>query len=82
MPPGRCRCKYCNPGRGKFSQNKLNKELKEGYLAAIDGRKREEYQAPRDRRPYIPNDQPLVNVFLKTAPAPRKVLRGSNSHEK
>jgi len=82
MPPGRCRCKYCNSGRGRFSQNRLNKELKEGYKAAVNRRKMEEYEAARDKRPYTPNDQPLVDVFLKAASAPRKVLRGSNSREK
>jgi len=82
MPPGRCRCKYCNSGRGRFSQNRLNKELKEGYKAAADRRKKEEYEAARDKRPYIPNDQPLVDVFLKAASAPRKAPRGSKSRKK
>lgn len=76
--PGRCRCKYCNPGRGKFSQQKLNQQLKAGYMAAVDERKREEYRAARDGRPYIPDDQPLVKVFLKPARHSRQVLGVSN----
>jgi len=77
--PGCCRCKYCNPGRGKFSQTKLNKELSNGYKVAVNERKRAEYQAAKNGRSYIPDDQPLVKVFLQPA---RQVLRGSNSHDK
>ena len=79
--PGCCRCKYCNPGRGKFSQYKLNNQLKDGYEAAVNERKREEYWAARDGKPYMPDDQPLVKVFLRCG-SYRQVLEGSNSHDK
>ena len=80
MTPGCCRCKYCNPGRGKFSQSQLNKQLNDGYKAAVDERKRQEYKAAKDGRPYIPDDQPLVKVFLRPAPHSRQILGGPNSH--
>ena len=63
--PGCCRCKYCNAGRGKFSQRQLNKQLNDGYKTAANERKREERQAASDGRPYVPDDQPLVKVFLR-----------------
>jgi len=78
MPPGCCRCKYCNSGRGKVSQTKLNKQFKEGYKVAVNARVKQEYQARKDGRPYTPDDQPLVKVFLKPAPGPGQVLSGFN----
>jgi len=78
MPPGRCRCKYCSSGRGTFSQTKLNKRFKEGYEKALNARVKQRYLAGRDGRPYTPDDQPLLKVFLKPAPGPGQVLSGSN----
>jgi len=80
MPPGRCRCKYCNTGRGRFSQRQLTQRLTDGYKAALNEKKKQEYQAAKAGRRYILDDEPLIDVFLKTAPGSRQVLRASNSH--
>ena len=82
MPPGRCRCKYCNTGRGKFSQRQLTKHFTDGYKAALNEKKKQEYLAAKEKRLYIPDDEPLVKIFLKTAPGSRQVLKVSNSHYK
>jgi hypothetical protein len=81
MPPGRCRCKYCNPGRENFSQKKLNNLLVDGYKAELNERKEKEYQAAKSKRRYSPGDQPLVKVFLKDAPGSRPGP-SSNSYDK
>ena len=69
-PPGRCWCKYCNTGRRKLSQTKLNQKFKDGYKAEVDKRRKEEYQASKAQKPYTPDDQPLEKVFLKRAHGP------------
>jgi len=80
-PPGRCKCKYDNPG-GTRSQEKLNKELNDGYLAARDERLRRRYKAFKAGETFIPDHRPLVEVFLKPAPGPGQVLRGFKSHRR
>jgi hypothetical protein len=66
MPPGSCRCKYCSPGRGEKYQTGLVNELKDGYEAEMNNRRVEEYQAQRAGKIYVPNNQPLVKLFLNT----------------
>jgi hypothetical protein len=70
MPPGRCKCKYCNPGRRRFSQKKLNDELDAGFSEAIDNEAKKRYQAGKNKVRYTPREQPLEEVFLKPVPIP------------
>ena len=68
MPPGRCKCKYCSRGRGRFSQKKLNEELEKGFTDAMDNEARKRYLALKNRDTYIPRTLPLEEVFLKPVP--------------
>ena len=70
MPPGRCKCKYCGQGRGRISQAKLNKELKDGFKEAMDDEGKKKYQAVKNGGHYTPRDLPLEEVFLKPVPTP------------
>ena len=40
----------------------------DGHKAEMNKRKMEEYQASKAKKRYIPDDQPLVKVFLKPGP--------------
>jgi len=70
MPPKRCKCKYCSPDKGKFSQKKLNNELAAGYVNAMENEAKRRYQVQRNKDHYTPRDQPLEEVFLKPVPLP------------
>jgi Transcription-silencing protein, cryptic loci regulator Clr2 len=81
QPANCCKCRYCTPGRGRFSQRRLNNELSDGYKVAVDKEKRREYLAAKNGQPYTRRDEPLKEVFLnlKTVSGPGEVHRSSRS---
>ena len=70
MPPGRCKCKYCNHGKGEKFQTKLKEELETGVLEAKNNELKKQFQASRNGERYTPRDRPLEEVYLKAVPGP------------
>ena len=68
MPPGRCKCRYCGPGR--TLQTKINKELHAGFNEAIVNEEQKRQQAAKDRSRYTQRHLPLEEVFLKPVSTP------------
>jgi hypothetical protein len=72
MPPGRCKCKYCNAEGRRFSQTKLNNELKCWLpVKQSDNEVMKRQQAAKESRMATkPREQPLEEVYLKPVPIP------------
>ena len=68
MPPGRCKCRYCSPGR--IPQGKINKELNASFKEAIANEEKKRVQAAKNQSGYTPRRLPLEEVFLKPVPTP------------